>query len=270
MISTLKTLCTMSREETEQYLIDRGFALQGRNLIYGENDNCPLIVCHRDTVADHSGCRPTITIEGDTITSIALDDRLGIAMMLEMIAAGIRCNYLVTDDEEIGKTTAANYRPTFTPTMLVELDRRGYDCVTYDYRSADWLECLQAEGFTIGSGSFSDICQLEHLNVSGVNFGIGYAREHTDQCNCNLNLVSNRLEEVIYFINRHGQTTWPHEDNSFAESVRDNDEYTELMRMVDDHYFGFIDELELGHTAAEYGYTLQEIRELLKEVNYGR
>jgi hypothetical protein len=138
--------------------------------------------------------------------------------MLYGIASGelVDCAMLVCDNEEIGQSTATQFAddqsvmPVYTPTMLIEFDRRGDDVVTYSYGDDTLHSLLQSVGFTIGQGSFSDICSMESLGVKGFNVGIGYHREHTDSCYALLDDTCEQYAKTLQFLALFGHVRLHH------------------------------------------------------------
>lgn len=156
----------------------------------GRANNSPLLVCHADTVVSKGNGTHNYRIANNFVQSIALDDRLGLALILyslERFPNDIgSASVLVCDDEESGNSSAQIFNEQLRPNWLMEFDRRGVDVVTYDYSSTLWDGILESHGFDVGIGSFSDICYLDDLGVCGVNVGIGYHREHSKKCYANL------------------------------------------------------------------------------------
>jgi hypothetical protein len=156
----------------------------------GTTKTSPLLVCHADTVVNAGNGKHNWAIDGSLVNSIALDDRLGLALLIWAIRTCPddigQCAMLVCDDEETGNSTAQEFVEDIRPNWLMEFDRRGTDVVTYEYESDLWHGILGSVGFTIGSGTFSDICYLSSYGVCGVNVGVGYHREHSTACHADL------------------------------------------------------------------------------------
>lgn len=124
-----------------------------------------------------------------------LDDRLGVYTVLDLMPKmGINMDVLLTENEEVGASTASDFETTKEYNWIVEFDRNGTDVVTYNY---DEMDAYLAGHFrSIGNGSFSDICELEHLGVAGVNVGVGYRHEHTNRCHM---VVDDYLDQMARF-----------------------------------------------------------------------
>jgi hypothetical protein len=122
-----------------------------------------------------------------------LDDRMGLFVLLDVLPSlGIHVDLLLTDSEEVGRSTARYFTDELGACGLLEahpynwcvqFDRRGDDVVLYDYEaSTAWEGALAGHGFRIGCGSFSDISSLTDLGVCAVNIGCGYHHEHSTRC----------------------------------------------------------------------------------------
>lgn len=164
---------------------------QGRDyFIYKDHGSNILAVAHLDTVADRRIEKAKFDVirnkgGGTTIRSINLDDRLGAHILLDVLPTyGIKCDILLTTGEESGQSTARDFQPPEGKeyNWIFSFDRRGRDVVMYQYHTSKLTRLLEKVGFKVGQGSFSDIASLNHLGVSGFNFGVGYNHEHSSDC----------------------------------------------------------------------------------------
>ncbi len=157
--------------------------VDGRERFYWHADNGSniLAVGHLDTVQDDRTCQVTDTAAGLLATSGGLDDRLGVYVILHMLPKllGVKFDILLTTDEERGQSTAECFDSDKTYDWIVQFDRGGTDVVMYDYETRELCELVEKSGARVGSGSFSDICCLEHLGCAGVNWGVGYRDYHS-------------------------------------------------------------------------------------------
>lgn len=181
---------------------------KSEDTVFIDNGGSILAVAHLDCVKYN---KPKIT-DNHIITG-TLDDRLGVWGILDALPNVTKVKYdiLLTNDEEIGKSTAGNWTlPEGKDyNWMFSLDRRGLDVVTYMYDNKPWEDCLK-ESFKLGRGSVSDISYLERLKISGVNFGIGYHGEHSDACHANLSEVAQRIIDIGNFISKNSKTKFPH------------------------------------------------------------
>lgn len=129
-----------------------------------------------------------------------LDDRLGAWVLLYLLPyLDVDCDILLTDNEEIGRSTAKYFEPPREYNWMFEFDRRGTDVVMYEYDSPSNRQLLDMAGFEVGHGSFSDISYLGHLGITGFNFGVGYHHEHSRRCYANLIDTLNQANKFAEF-----------------------------------------------------------------------
>lgn len=158
--------------------------LPGRDRFYYYQDNGSdiLAVAHLDSVQDEVTCDVIDTAAGPLVVSGSLDDRLGAYVILELLPAlGIRCDILLTTDEERGATTAREFSEDYDGKQynwIIEFDRGGTDVVMYDYETPEYVALVEAAGARVGIGSYSDICELEDLGCAAWNWGVGYEDYH--------------------------------------------------------------------------------------------
>ena len=188
--------------------------LPTRHLIFQDNGADILAVGHIDTLDNH---RSTQTEAGEEAhkktmdlaryyqTGPQLDDRLGVWALLSVLPDFMNYDVLLTDNEEIGQSTAADFEPPNGKAYnwIFELDRRKDGCVLYQYGSKKWNKELTRAGFRIDRGSFSDIGYLDHLGVQAVNIGVGYDHEHTLACDWDINIMREQLKKLISFYERN-------------------------------------------------------------------
>lgn len=164
------------------------------------------------------------------VWSPRLDDRMGLFVLLDVLPAlGVHVDLLLTDSEEVGRSTARYFTDELKNCGLldahpynwcVQFDRRGDDVVLYDYEaSTAWEAALSGHGFKIGCGSFSDISSLTDLGVCAVNIGCGYHHEHSTRC---YGEISELARNVALF------------ESFYRDNSGKRFDYTETMR--DDYY----------------------------------
>jgi hypothetical protein len=156
---------------------------QDRFYYYQDNGSPILAVAHLDTVQDNGACTVTQTAAGLLACSGALDDRLGAYVILELLPRlGIVCDWLLTTDEEIGRSTAADFAGLDDDkeyNWMIQFDRGGTDVVAYQYDSPELVELVEESGARVDIGSYSDICELDDLGCVGLNWGVGYQDYHS-------------------------------------------------------------------------------------------
>jgi len=144
---------------------------------FRDNGGRVLAVAHLDTVVRGDRRTPHFrrTAHGPLIVSGALDDRLGAYTILHLLPElGITCDWLLTVGEESCSSTAEWFKPAKDYDHVIEFDRMGTDVVMYQYDTSTSRAAVKAAGAVVGHGSYSDIASMEHLGVTGLNWGVGY------------------------------------------------------------------------------------------------
>jgi hypothetical protein len=151
--------------------------------LFQDNGASVLFVAHLDVVGPDRRTTFADTPAGPVVFSRALDDRLGAYIGLHVLPSlGIDVDVLLTTGEETGQSTAAFFDPPREYDWMVSFDRGHRDVVMYDYETPALASLVEDCGMDVGKGSFSDICYLDHLGVSGFNWDAGYSLEHTKRC----------------------------------------------------------------------------------------
>jgi hypothetical protein len=147
--------------------------------------------------------------DGDIVLCPRLDDRLGVYTILDFLPRlGVSLDILLTEDEEIGMTSAKFFQPSKRYHWMVSFDRQGTDVVTYQYR---W-EKLH-EYFKIGVGSYSDIADMGHLGCKGTNVGVGYHNEHTEYCYLSIREWHSQIAKFLIFYRDYKDRPQPSRTN---------------------------------------------------------
>ena len=156
------------------------------------------------------------------IISGALDDRLGVAIILDILPhfmPEFAYDILLTDDEETGNSTARDFSQDYLAggewgeyidsrlinyQFIFEFDRMGVDAATYDYGSSKASTLLSDTGWEESQGSFTDICDLDSFDLWACNFGCGYHNQHTRGCSVDLRELYINLLKFSYFVEELG------------------------------------------------------------------
>jgi hypothetical protein len=182
-----------------------------------DNGSNVLAVAHVDTVA--KGDHNYSVDDKQTVTSIALDDRLGAWIIMELLPhLGVLPDVLLTRDEEIGRSTAQFFKSEKDYNWIFSFDRHGKDVVMYDYENDASAKLLTDYGFHVGVGSFSDICYLDHIGVIGFNFGTCYYNEHSPACHANMSDVVEQVEKFVVFYLENEATSMPYDPATMGYS----------------------------------------------------
>lgn len=188
--------------------------------VFIDRNSDVLSVAHADTVipAPH---KFKVKRKKDlwSVRSTSLDNRLGIYTILDYLPQlGIECDVLICDDEEIGQSTARDFKTDKQYNWIVEFDRSGIDVVFYDYADwrgeNEWTEAVEKFFPQRGLGSFSDISDLEHLGCKAVNIGNGNYMNHTPEALFSLDLYKMQLAHFKEFYSIYKDRHFPHEPSS--------------------------------------------------------
>ena len=200
-------------QKSAKILAEVGAVHTGKSRAYGYRDNGAdvLAVAHVDTVQT-ARTWDTATVDNlHMVFNPQLDDRLGVYAILDHLPRlGIAVDVLLTDLEEIAQSTASDFTTAKEYNWLAEFDRCGSDAVLYDYQDIDWEDCV-SEHFKVGMGSYSDICNLEHLGVKALNVGIGYHNEHGPFTYGVLREYAAQMQRFCAFYAANHGTKYPHE-----------------------------------------------------------
>lgn len=177
------------------------------HLIFQDNGARVLAVGHLDAVL-YSSPR----IRGNRIYCPQLDDRLGVATILNL-PAFVQVDILLTDNEERGRSTACFFDAPRQYNWIVEFDRQGTGCVTYQYDDPAWVNAIKANAL-YEYGSYSDIVDLGHLKASGVNWGVGYHNQHTQNCFVDVREHDLMVRQFLDFYRANHKKSFPHVDRA--------------------------------------------------------
>jgi len=97
---------------------------------------------------------------------------------------------------------------------MFEFDRQGTDVVMYDYEHPDYEAMLEPHGFSTGWGSYSDICHLSHLDITGFNFGCGYYQNHQPGSHFVVQEAHDAVEKFLGFYDEYKDTLMPKKESA--------------------------------------------------------
>lgn len=181
---------------------------------YKDNGSNVLAVAHLDTVGEDRACRFVLTEGAGTVVfSQALDDRLGAYIILELLPKlGLTYDILLTVGEESGQSTAAFFEPPKGKhyDYMIEFDRGGTDVVMYQYDDREVRDLVRESGAKVGTGSFSDISYLEHLEIKGFNWGVGYEDYHGPRAHAFLDDTFRMVGYYLAFAEQNEGVYMPH------------------------------------------------------------
>jgi len=199
LLNAIQRRCTQKKKSLLRSLVSDGFTktecpTQGNAYYFKDNGGNVLLVAHADTV--QKGLR--FSKNENIIFSPMLDDRLGVALVADYLPSVLSApvDILITDDEECGNSSARSFVSPKEYNWIAEMDRGGGDVVTYCLDSPDWNSALESAGFTIGSGIYSDICELTDTCCM-VNVGIGYDLYHSAKAYANTDTLQQNLVRFV-------------------------------------------------------------------------
>ncbi len=213
-------------------------------LIFQDNGAKVLAVAHLDSVGTARS-----RLKNGIVRCPQLDDRLGAWVLLDVLPKlGVCCDILLTDSEEKGQSTAQYFTETDRYNWVCEFDREGTDVVLYDWETDSLCSLLEGYGFPIGWGSYSDICALR-LDVSAINFGVGYHRQHTRHCYADLRETEAMVKRFVRFYSDQKGERLEHTPADYVDYV---DDYVKWEWEHLAHQYGYTDVDEFREEWAEY------------------
>lgn len=183
-------------------------AADGRPHAFRAGNGPPVLgVAHCDIVA---GLPKVFAADAENgyVFSPGLDDRLGVYTLVHLLPKlGVDTDVLLTTDEERGRSTARDFVPAREYNWLYSFDRRGTGAVCYDYSEMEEVIGKHLEVFV---GSYSDIRDLSHLGVCGVNIGTAYYDEHSKGCHTILEEYFGQVAAFVGFWRGRSGVRTPH------------------------------------------------------------
>ena len=179
-----------------------------RQFFFADNHADVLAIAHLDTVQKEASF--SYDKKDGMIYSSFMDDRLGAYILLEHLQSELKYDILLTVDEERGKSTARSFNPDKKYKWMFSFDRKGTEVVMYQYETSGLVKELDKYGFITGLGSYSDICELEHLGCKGFNFGTGYQKGHFENGYAILNETAENIIKFRNFYNANAGKHFPH------------------------------------------------------------
>jgi hypothetical protein len=119
---------------------------------------------------------------------------------------------LLTDGEEKGQSTAKYFKPPEGKeyNWMFQFDRMGSGAVLYKYSGPDIRTALAIVGLDVFTGSYSDICELGHLECKGVNFGTAYHDYHSMEAYVDRNELLIQIGKFVEFYKMYKDTKFSH------------------------------------------------------------
>ena len=185
----------------------------GKKMWFKDNGSKVLFVAHLDTVQNYYELDTAKLKEDTFIFCPTLDDRLGVYIGLYWLPkAGIKPDILLTTDEEKMKSTGHWFQPPKQYNWMFMFDRRDDGAVVYQYSDEKLKYKLGKHGFSVSTGSYSCIKDMSHLKCSGINFGCGYADNHSTYAYASKRILESQLRKFRDFWKEYSTTAMPWED----------------------------------------------------------
>ena len=217
----LKRVCEMNELDfAEAYGLDIEIVPDRQTdnfYLYKDNGSNILAVAHLDTViaSDKRTANFVSTQAGPVVFSGALDDRLGAYTILELMPKlGIEFDWLLTVGEESGRSTAEFFDAPKEYNWMIEFDRGGKTVVMYQYDDSELRDLVRASGARPDTGIFSDISYMEHLEIKGINWGVGYQDYHGPRGHAYLEDYWEMMGYFLKFHEANKDTYLPHDRSS--------------------------------------------------------
>lgn len=172
----------------------REFNLIDGNIVVMDLEAVPCLVAHMDTVNDKAMTSPLLLDKGILSRKNAIlgaDDKAGVQIIDDYFED---CNFILTRDEEVGllgaevigrcEFVAGLMLDKEIPCML-EFDRMNNHHIIGPYNDycqselAERIEELSGGTYTVDMGVCTDLDELRHTGVEGVNLSVGYYNQHS-------------------------------------------------------------------------------------------
>jgi hypothetical protein len=180
---------------------------KGEGHIWVDRGAKVLGVAHLDSVQEFDG----LWMNHDYLSAATIDNRLGAWLMLYGLPElGMEFDVLLTDNEEYGMSTAQDYVADKEYNWMFSFDRSGDDVVCYQYDDKVFTALLESYDFNVGFGSYSDICELGHLGIKGINVGCGMYNYHSTNAYCDIEELMENVVKFKKFFEDRADTPLPH------------------------------------------------------------
>lgn len=216
-----------------------------------------LVVAHCDCVNYHKHFAVAELDNETLIYSTGMDDRLGVYTALDLLPdLGIKADVLLTDYEERGRTTAANFDTDKQYKWIVEFDRTGTDAVLYHYDDHGYWYDAVNKHFTIGRGSFSDISEMEGVGCKAFNVGVGYHDPHSERAYMVVHEYISQMQRFVCFHRDYSQKRFEHAAYYYEPVVKGYSAYNNWY--YDDEEMPQADGTDWIHQCVECGTEFRE------------
>lgn len=216
--------------------------------IYIDRGSNVLGVAHLDSVQNFLG----LWFNDYYLSCSTVDNRMGAWLMLYGLPAlGFNFDVLLTENEESGCSTAADFTPSKQYNWGFSFDRTGTDVACYQYMDKDTEFMLNNYELEAQYGSYSDVADLD-LGCKCFNFGVGMYNYHSEAAYVKLWELTSMVDRFGLFFNDHDNTLLPHNGGGRWSSYDDCWENGEPEWYT--QYKANMSIIKAGSDEATYGY----------------
>lgn len=208
--------------------------------IYIDRGSKVLGVAHLDSVQTFGGYWQNKQF----IAASTIDNRLGAWLMLYGLPAlGIHIDVLLTEDEEMGMSTAGDYETDKEYNWAFSFDRTGDDVACYQYLDDNIINLMKPYGLHATHGTYSDVADL-NLGIKGFNFGCGMHSYHSANAYCRISELVTNISRFINWYRDHSETRFVHTISKAERWGWSGDKYH--VNMTDKEWDDYINSFEKG------------------------
>jgi len=169
-----------------------------------------LSVAHLDSVAKMKAPR----LGKRYYHAPTVDNRIGFWLITRFLPSeGIKMDVLLTDHEESAASTSSRFVTKKSYNWMVQFDRLGADVALYQYYNSKTAGMVAEVGMRPCEGSYTCICNLEGLGVSGFNWGVAYEDYHSFDARVDLITLAKNIVAFKKFFAMHVDEKMPHDSD---------------------------------------------------------
>lgn len=194
----------------------------GDQYTFIDNGSDILAVAHCDVVDPELHFHAVDMSKDIHVYCPRLDDRQGVYTILDMLPKlGVNVDILLTENEEMGRSTAAYFKTQKKYNWICEFDRCGDGCTMYQYNNVDMEDELTTRFGRVEYGSYTDIVDLELLGVCGVNVSVGYEDNHSWRAYASMNTYVSQMARFLDFYEKCKDIRFDHAPSYYGYNAYD-------------------------------------------------
>jgi hypothetical protein len=208
----MRRRCLMPVEEFKTEAGVQVVTIEDTFYCFIDNGANVLAVAHLDTVQPATHFERLVLPHRNLVFSPTLDDRLGVYVILDLLPGliGNRYDILLTTDEERGSSSAMYFTTRKRYNWMFEFDRKGDDVALYQYGYSEASKLLyERYKLPLSRGSYTDICELQHLGCFGMNVGVGYDDAHSLDACADMDVLKRMVSVFVGFFNDNHTKHFP-------------------------------------------------------------